>query len=230
MADLFFSQCLPEQLILHAQLSKHLLQAPVLTRLLGMQGEIAVEHVQVGDRLVTVRAGGPAQRRVIWTGRRHIVVARHADPHSVRPIRICAGALGAGVPERDLLLSPHHALYLDGLLFEAASLVNGRTIFADVSIREITYHHVELDEHDILLAEGCAAESYLDTGTKQDFEGGVMALHPIFTAAGGKPSVPLILTGEALRVVRLGIEATVPLRIQGEARMRMTFDGTSAIG
>ncbi len=111
-----------------------------------------------------------------------------------------------------------------------ASLVNGRTIFADFNIHEITYHHVELDAHDIVLAEGCAAESYLDTGTKQDFEGEVTALHPVFTAAGGKTCVPLILTGEALRVARLGIEAAVPAGIQGTERMRVTFGGTSAIG
>jgi hypothetical protein len=200
------------------------------TRLLGWRGEIAVEDVRVGDRLVTVRDGGPTDRPVIWTGRRHVVVARHANPSEVRPIRICAGALAAGVPERDLLVSPHHALYLDRLLFEAASLVNGRTIFADFNIHEITYHHVELDAHDIVLAEGCAAESYLDTGTKQDFEGEVTALHPVFTAAGGKTCVPLILTGEALRVARLGIEAAVPAGIQGTERMRVTFGGTSAIG
>jgi len=171
------------------------------TRLLGVRGEIAVENVRVGDRLVTVRAGGPAERRVVWTGRRHVVVARHADPSAVRPIRIRAGALAPGVPERDLLLSPRHALYLDGVLVEAASLVNGRTIFADTTIREITYHHVELDSHDIVLAEGCAAESYLDTGTRQDFEGEASGGHAGVAGAAAR-CAPLVLASDAPAAVR----------------------------
>jgi hypothetical protein len=149
------------------------------TRVLGVAGEIAVEDVQVGDRLVTVRDGGPAERTVVWTGRRRLDVSRHANPAMVQPVRIRAGAFGGGIPERDLRLSPHHTTYIDGDLFEAIALVNGITIIQESDTRFVTYHHIELDEHDIMLAEGLAAESFLPTDNSALFENaGAMQLHP----------------------------------------------------
>jgi hypothetical protein len=174
------------------------------TRILGVAGEIAVEDIAVGDELVTVRAGGPLCARVIWTGRRHLDLAQRPDAAALRPVRIAAGAIAPGVPERDLRVSPHHALYLDGLLFEAQALVNGTTITRDMAARYVTYHHVELAAHDIILAEGLAAESYLDTGNRNAFEGGAACdLFPMFD----KPSmavtcVPLVREGAALTTVR----------------------------
>jgi collagen type I/II/III/V/XI/XXIV/XXVII alpha len=141
---------------------------------------------------------------VIWTGRRHLDLAQRPDAAALRPVRIAAGAIAPGVPERDLRVSPHHALYLDGLLFEAQALVNGTTITRDMAARYVTYHHVELAAHDIILAEGLAAESYLDTGNRNAFEGGAACdLFPMFD----KPSmavtcVPLVREGAALTTVR----------------------------
>jgi hypothetical protein len=167
------------------------------TRVLGVAGEIAVEDVQVGDRLVTVREGGPAERTVVWTGRRRLDVSRHANPAMVQPVRIRAGAFGGGIPERDLRLSPHHAVYIDGDLFEAIALVNGITIIQESDTRFVTYHHIELDEHDIMLAEGLAVESFLPTGNRAMFErAGPMQLHPEWrTPEAASPCVTLHRVG-----------------------------------
>lgn len=173
------------------------------TRILAESGEVAVEDIRPGDRLVTVRGEVPGTARVIWVGRRSVDITRHPFPAEVLPIRILAGAIGAGVPARDLRVSAHHALYLDGNLFEAAALVNGITIFQEQRTRQVTYHHIELEFHDIVLAEGCAAESYLDTGSRGAFETqGATDLFPMFSQAKAGFCVPLILDGDLLTQVR----------------------------
>ncbi len=172
------------------------------TRLLSLAGEVAVEDIAVGDRLVTVRDGGPLSRRVVWVGRRSLDLTSHPAPARVQPVRISAGAIAPGVPARDLRVSPNHAIYLDGRLFEAASLVNGVTIRQE-RVTHVTYHHVELDAHDIILAEGLPAESFLDTGNRAMFGGAVEVLHPDFYPrdADGRFCAPLIRDGGLLAAV-----------------------------
>ena len=80
----------------------------------------------------------------------------------VLPVCVKAGALEDNVPKRDLWISPNHAMYLDGVLIEAKDLVNGVSIVQAESAESIEYFHVELDTHDVLIAEGALAESYID--------------------------------------------------------------------
>jgi hypothetical protein len=47
------------------------------------------------------------------------------------------------------------------VLIPVKYLVNGSTV-AQVPVDRITYHHIELAGHDVLLAEGRPAESFLD--------------------------------------------------------------------
>jgi autotransporter passenger strand-loop-strand repeat protein len=175
------------------------------TRVLGLAGEMLVEDVRAGDWLVTMRPGGPAARRVVWVGSRRLDLTRIDAPERARPIRIRAGAIAAGVPERDLRVSPWHALYLHGHLFEARHLVNGSTIIVEHHTSHVTYHHIELDAHDVILAEGCAAESYLDTGNRDMFEGPVMALHARFGGPRVDPCVPVVAEGALLEDVRASL-------------------------
>jgi hypothetical protein len=100
----------------------------------------------------------------------------------VRPVRIAAAAFPDNTPRRDLVISPDHALFIQGLLIPAKLLVNGGSITVDTECRRVTYYHVELDHHDILLAEGLPAESYLDTGNRAMFanSGEPSRLHPDF--------------------------------------------------
>jgi antigen 43 len=85
-------------------------------------------------------------------------------------------------PHRDLVVSPDHGILIDGQLVPAKLLINGTTITQDRSVKTVTYHHVELDRHAILLAEGLPAESYLDTGNRAFFAnaGLALVLHPEF--------------------------------------------------
>jgi len=147
------------------------------TTILTERGEVPVESLRPGDRVIT------AARRlapVRWVGRMRVDLARHPSPQHAQPIRIAANAFSSGVPCRDLLVSPDHALLAEGVLIPARRLVNGASIRAETALDTVTYVHVELDCHDLLLAEGLAAESYLDTGNRGLFSNAVGPLrtHP----------------------------------------------------
>jgi hypothetical protein len=129
------------------------------------RGETPVEHLQPGD-IVTLARGGSAP--VLWCGQRRVRCDRHPRPHDVWPVRVRAGAFAAGRPERDLLLSPDHAVFADGVLVPVRHLVNGAAIVQE-PVAAITYHHVELTQHEVVLAEGLPCESYLDTGNRATF-------------------------------------------------------------
>ena len=99
------------------------------------------------------------------------------------PIRIERDAIADGMPHRDLLVSPDHAIFVDGKLICARQLLNGNTIHQERDNRAVHYYHVELEQHAVLLAEGLPAESYLDTGNKGFFanSGAPLVLHPDLT-------------------------------------------------
>jgi hypothetical protein len=136
------------------------------TRLLTAAGEVAVEHLSVGDLVPTRLRGRLVPIR--WIGRRAVDCRHHPRPSEVWPVRVRAQAFGPGQPVRDLLLSPDHAVQVDGVLIPIRYLVNGTTVRPQATYR-IEYWHVELAEHDVLLAEGLPAESYLDTGNRGAF-------------------------------------------------------------
>jgi hypothetical protein len=149
------------------------------TRILTSSGEVIVDQLRSGDLVVTLADGVRVLKPVKWIGHRRIDLAVHPRPLLVSPIRILRGAIAENVPHRDLLLSPDHALYLDGVLIVARQLINGSTIRQE-TVKSVRYFHVELDAHAILLAEGMAAESYLDTGNRGFFSNAAspLILHP----------------------------------------------------
>ncbi len=171
------------------------------THLLTARGEVKVEDLKEGDLMVTFSGKGATLKPVTWIGRRQIDLAAHPRPDLANPIRIRRGAFADAVPHRDLLVSPDHAIYADGVLIPAKCLVNGVTIVQDSGFEDISYFHVELEDHDILLAEGLTAESYLDTGNRTTFENAdlPMVLHPDFLpVVSDRQVAPMLLTGSDL--------------------------------
>ena len=134
------------------------------TRILTAAGETAVECLKQGDTVMIAVGDQLVARPVKWLGHRRIDLNTHPRPETVAPIRIERDAIAAGMPHRDLLVSPDHAIFVDGMLIGARQLMNGTTIRRERDWASVDYYHVELDEHAILLAEGLPAESYLDTG------------------------------------------------------------------
>ncbi|MDF0598340.1 Hint domain-containing protein [Psychromarinibacter halotolerans] len=134
------------------------------TRIDTPTGPVAVEALRPGDRVLT--ADG-AETRVRWLGRRR--VAPRTQPGTA-PVRIRAGALGGGLPRRDLRLSQDHALALDGCLVTAGALIDGYGVVREPAGDAFTYYHVETDRHELILAEGAAAETYLDQRAADGFD------------------------------------------------------------
>lgn len=126
------------------------------------EGARPVESIAVGDE---VRIANGEVLPVIWVGQRSIDCAAHPQPDWVLPVRVAAGAFGPGVPERDLFLSPDHAILAFGVLIPVKYLVNGDTV-RQMEVETVTYHHIELTRHAVIFAEGLAAESYLDVGDR----------------------------------------------------------------
>ncbi len=130
-------------------------------------GDVAIETLAPGD-LVTQTDGTTAP--VVWLGIQTVSTV-FGDSLRVLPIRITAGALGENIPQRDMLISPDHALFIDDILVQAGALVNGETIFRETNVPEIfTYYHVELPTHALILAENTPVESFIDNADRLAFD------------------------------------------------------------
>ena len=173
------------------------------THILTPGGEVAVEHLAAGDRVITHDG---EDRPIVWLGRRRLDLARHVRPASVQPVCIAADSFAEGVPSRDLVVSPDHALFVDGVLIPAKALLNGRNV-RQLNRLTVTYFHVELASHGVLFADGMAAESYLETGNRGAFENGTAALtlHPDFaqTMREARSCAPFTETGPIVEAVAL---------------------------
>jgi hypothetical protein len=138
------------------------------TRLATPDGARAIEDLRPGDRVLTADNG---PQPVVWVGRRHLTGARlYAMPH-LRPVRIRGGALGSGVPEGVLAVSPQHRVLVRGavaralwntpeVLVEAAHLIDDRAVTVDCSARSVDYVHILFEAHQIVWANGVATESF----------------------------------------------------------------------
>jgi Hint domain len=134
------------------------------TKILTDSGETAVENLRAGDRVRTVSGQWRAIKRVIdWSAQR----APNRDwTDDVAPIKICRSALAPNVPQRDLYLSPSHALYLDGVLVCVGGLVNNCSIVrcSKGDADRLSYFHLELEDHQVIFAEGALVETSLGAG------------------------------------------------------------------
>lgn len=128
-------------------------------------GERAVETLLPGDRVLTADGREVA---AIWIGRQSITRRFHGERAQL--VRIEAGVLGN---HTELFVTGDHGMVLDGLVINASALVNGDSI-AWVPLSEtpdrFTVYHVETEEHDVILANGAATESFVDYDTRRRFD------------------------------------------------------------
>lgn len=172
------------------------------TSIATIDGAALVEDIREGTE-VRIFAGGAAA--VTWVGQRTIDCRHHPNPHTVWPVRIRAGTFDEGCPAHDLWLSPDHAIHVENVLIPVKHLIDGDAI-SQVAVGRITYWHIELPTHDVILANGLPTESYLDTANRSAFANGGagVALFPDFAPLlwEGRGAFPLVVTGPVLQKVR----------------------------
>ena len=132
-------------------------------------GARPVEELGPGDMVLTADGRAvPVRFNLVQS-----VVKRAVMPERLEPVRICAGALGGGLPLRDLVVTGDHGMILDGLVINASALVNGSSIdwvpFAELP-DPVVYHHIETEDHDVILAEGAATETFIDIPGRKAFD------------------------------------------------------------
>jgi hypothetical protein len=183
------------------------------TRIATPAGETPVQDLAIGDTVLCI--GGRSQT-ITWIGRRSLDVTRHPQPERVLPVRIAAGAFGVGLPRRPLLLSPDHAVFAEGVLIPVRHLINGNTIAQLLAshISHLTYFHIELPEHDVVLAEQLPVESYLETGNRASFSnsGQEVVLFPDFAPLiwDARGYAALRIIGPEVDAVRARLQQHVP--------------------
>ena len=137
-------------------------------------GELKVEELVSGD---LVLVGETSVVPVKWIGRQ-TVSTLFGPAERLMPVRFAAGSLGGGggqflLPQSDLTVTPDHAMHVDGILCEAGALVNGTTI-TRVPLSEFgesyTVYHVETEAHEIILANGAPAETFVDNASRRAFD------------------------------------------------------------
>jgi Hint domain len=134
-------------------------------------GEVGVETLKVGDFVVTHDGRREA---VKWVG--HKTVAGNGNKrwdYRMAPICFKRGSLADGVPHTDLYVSRAHCFLINGLLVPAATLVNGRSIVVcrDYDAPELKYFHMELEGHNVIIANGAPAETLLPGSEMERFDG-----------------------------------------------------------
>ncbi len=124
-------------------------------------GDTPVEDLRLGDLVLTVDHGA---QPLVWTGATAQDWSR--APHPAKPVLIKAGSLGQGIPTRDLMISPQHRVLLSGpndpfgVFVPAKSLVGLPGVLQMSGCRSVVYHHIMLEQHQVLISNGTPTESF----------------------------------------------------------------------
>lgn len=138
------------------------------SRIETQRGQIEVQNLRVGDMIQTADNGYQPLRLVL--GRCLSLGDLHASPNLL-PVRISQGALGQGLPARDILVSPQHRFLINSAIVErmfggvevlisAKKLTALPGIYLARDVTQIEYFHLVLDRHEIVFAEQAATESF----------------------------------------------------------------------
>ena len=152
------------------------------SRIETKRGLVEVQNLRIGDMIQTADNGYQPLRLVL---RRRLSLDDLDAKQKLLPVRISQGALGQGLPSRDMLVSPQHRFLINSaivdrmfggaeVLISAKKLTALPGIYVARDVTQIEYFHLVLDRHEIMFAEHTATES---------FYCGPMAIAALSTAA-----------------------------------------------
>jgi Hint domain len=167
------------------------------TLIATQRGELPVEHLKVGDLVVTRDNG---MKPIRWLGKTQMFLHDfQADPHLL-PVFIRQGALGKGLPESDMMVSPNHRILVTNertaLRFREREVLVAAKHLSSPGVYTIqssgtTYIHFMCDKHEIILANGVWTESFhpddvslKGIGNAQRLE--ILEIFPDLKTAGGR--------------------------------------------
>jgi hypothetical protein len=205
------------------------------TRIATLGGEMRVEELKIGDEVMT-RSG--TVRPIKWIGRRSFAGRFILGRKDILPVCIKADALGGNVPRRDLWISPHHAMFFagddgacaEGVLIEAKDLVNCRSIVQAGHTDKVEYFHIELDSHDVIIAEGALSETFIDDDSRGMFHNAqeFSALYPQLRVMPQQYCAPRLEDGYEVEAIRCRIAVQAELLPSADWRGDVTMERLQA--
>jgi autotransporter passenger strand-loop-strand repeat protein len=194
------------------------------TSILTEAGEVAVEDLRAGDRIVTMFGG---VRPLLWVGRQSFNGRFLGSTRA--PVRFRAGSIAENVPSRDLLVSPAHCMVIDGHLVGACLLVNGATITQEPTAEVVEYYHLDFGVHECVLADGAWSEAYAEHLNRGQFHNvaAYLADHPDHQPQIAALCLPQLQFGDpALADIRAGLLArVVPASFSFDADVHLVLNG-----
>lgn len=198
------------------------------TRIRTATGEGLVQALRVGDAVVT-HSG--MRRQIKWIGRRaYSATTMAANPH-LRPVLFRVGSMGHDTPREDLRLAPNHMVLIEDagagiVLVPAASLVNGVSILREAVSGPVSYLHVELNSHDVIVAEGAPAETFIDNANRVMFLNAAefAALYPRNPPGDGRPCVKRLEEGHGLAHIRERLAGLAGIDFAPAAASQVRFE------
>jgi hypothetical protein len=136
------------------------------TMILTDRGEVAVQDLAVGQNIITLSG---EVKPIVWIGSGHASISP-SKRSAATPVIVRKNALAPNVPHRDLRITKGHSLFVDNVLIPVEFLVNHRSIEWDDRVGHVRFFHVEVADHDVLLADGAPAETYRDDGNRSLFD------------------------------------------------------------
>ena len=137
------------------------------TLITTQQGQTPIQSLCTGDLIPTL---GQGLHPIRWIGRREFDRFQLEANPRLWPVRILAGALGEGLPHRDLLVSRQHRMLVHSkiaqrmfgtteVLIPAIKLTAMPDIYVDESVESVEYYHLLFDRHQVIFAEDAPTES-----------------------------------------------------------------------
>ena len=183
------------------------------------RGEVPVERLSIGDKVMT--ASG-SLRPIKWIGTRSYGGRFIMGRKDILPVCFKAGSLGDDAPRHDLWISPRHAMYFENesgsVLVEAKDLINGVSIVQAEQVDEVEYFHIELETHDVILAEGALSETFVDDDSRAMFHNAheYALLYPEDVARPARYRAPRLEIGYEVEAIRRNLAARAGLLSDGQ--------------